>query len=426
MIIKGVLLQIFISLLPFIMFNVYYKDKTKNYSKKFITGASSLSLILSMTFSLSIMPGVIYDARYVILFFALVFGGLQTGFILLLEFVLYRFCLGGAGKWVGMISIAITFPVSIIFYKIYEKARYYFRISLIFVFGLICSIIPRIVMYLYNPDFITNNLGFNLFIVPALHCFEIWLLIFLFDKAVSDKNFFIKHIEDEKVRTIGHVAASLVHEVRNPLTTMKGFLTLINQNTLDRNKVERYIQICMDEINRTETILSEYLTISKPLTEREKEQTDLSRILEITLDIMTPYANMNNVLIEVDKPIQSMEIFANPEEIKQILVNFIKNSIEACFNIQDGKVSLRLKEENTKIILEIEDNGIGMNEDQVRRLGTIYYSTKARGTGLGLTFSYQVIRALGGSISVQSEPGVGTAFKITFLKDKEIQRYDAI
>jgi two-component system sporulation sensor kinase B len=325
-----------------------------------------------------------------------------------------------------MINVAFTFPASIIFCKIYKKARYYLRITTIFVFGLICSIVPRLIMYLYNPDFITDNLEFNLFIVPALHCFEIWLLIFLFNKAVSDKNFFISYIADEKVRTIGHVAASLVHEVRNPLTTMKGFLTLINQSTLDRNKVERYIQICMDEINRTETILSEYLTISKPLTERKKEHIDLSRILEITLDVMTPYGNMNNVLIEVDKPINSIEIFANPEEIKQILVNFIKNSIEACFNVPDGKVSLRLKEENTKIILEIEDNGIGMNEDQVRLLGTIYYSTKTRGTGLGLTFSYQVIRALGGSISVQSEPGMGTAFKITFLKDKEIQRYDAI
>lgn len=420
MIIQGVLLQIFITLIPFILFNVYYRDKTKNYSKNFIIITSALSLFLSMTFSLSIQPGVIYDARYVIMFFGLIFGGLHTGIILLIEFVTYRFYLGGSGKWVAMINVVFTFPVSIIFYKIYKKASYHLRITILFVFGLICSIIPRLIMYLYNPDFITDNLEFNLFIVPALHCFEIWLLIFLFDKAVSDKNFFISYMEDEKVRTIGHVAASLVHEVRNPLTTMKGFLTLINQSTLDRNKVERYIQICMDEINRTETILSEYLTISKPLTERKKEHADLSRLLETTLDVMTPYANMNNVQIEVDKPVNTIEIFANPEEIKQILVNFMKNSIEACFNVQDGKVTLRLKEENSKIILVIEDNGIGMNEDQVRHLGTIYYSTKTRGTGLGLTFSYQVIRALGGSISVQSEPGRGTVFTITFLKEKEI------
>jgi two-component system, sporulation sensor kinase B len=103
------------------LFNIYYRDKTKNYSKSFILITSSLSLILSMTFSLSILPGVIYDARYVMMFFGLVFGGLQTGIILLIEFVIYRFYLGGAGKWVAMISIAITFPVSIIFYKIYQK-----------------------------------------------------------------------------------------------------------------------------------------------------------------------------------------------------------------------------------------------------------------------------------------------------------------
>jgi two-component system sporulation sensor kinase B len=417
LLIKEVLLQIFITLMPFIFFNVYYRDKTKNYSKNFIIITGALTLFLSMTFSLSVSPGFIYDARYVIMFFGLVFGGLQTGIILLIEFVIYRFYLGGAGKWIAMVNIAFTFPISILFYKIYERTNYFSRITILLVFGLVCSFTPRIVMHLYDPDFMSDNLGFNLILIPALHCFEIWLLIYLFNKAVSDKNFFINHVEDEKVRTIGHVAASLVHEVRNPLTTMKGFLTLINQSTLDRNKVERYIAICMDEINRTETILSEYLTISKPLTERKKEHADLSRLLEIAMDVMTPYANMNNVLVEVDKPANPIEIFTNPEEIKQVLVNFMKNSIEACFNIQDGKVSLRLKEDNNKIILEIEDNGIGMNEDQVRRLGTIYYSTKTSGTGLGLTFSYQVIRTLGGSISVQSELGLGTVFKISFLKD---------
>jgi two-component system sporulation sensor kinase B len=419
LIVKGFLLQFFIALLPFILFNVYYRDKTINYSKNFIVITGTISLFLSMTFSLSVIPGVFFDARYVIMFFGLVFGGLQSGIILLIEFVLYRFYLGGAGKWVAMINVAFTFPVSIIFYKMYERS--YARITILFVFGIVCSYTPRAILYVLNPEFITGHLGFNLICIPLLHCLEIWLLIYLFNKAVSDKNFYINHVEDEKVRTIGHVAASLVHEVRNPLTTMKGFLTLIRQNALDRNKVERYIEICMDEVKRTETILSEYLAISKPLIESKKELADFSRLLEITMDVMTPYANMNNVLIEVDKPPKVIEIFTNPEEIKQVLVNFIKNSIEACFHVLDkkreGKVCIRLKEENTNIVLEIEDNGIGMNEDQIRRLGTIYNSTKTSGTGLGLTFSYQAIRTLGGSISVRSEQGLGTVFKITFLKN---------
>jgi two-component system sporulation sensor kinase B len=260
MVIKGVLLQIFITLLPFILFNVYYRDKTKNYSKKFVMVTSALSLFLSMTFPLSILPGFMYDVRYVITFFGLVFGGLQTGILLLFEFVIYRLYIGGDGKWLALIIFAVTFPLSIIFSCIYKKTRFTLRTTLIF--GIICSVVPRIIMYLYNPDLIKQDLGFHLLTIPAMHCFGIWLLISLFNKAVSDKEFFINYVEDEKVKTIGNVAASLVHEVRNPLTTMKGFLTLINESLSDSRKVEKYIQICMDEIDRTESILSEYLKIS--------------------------------------------------------------------------------------------------------------------------------------------------------------------
>lgn len=127
---------------------------------------------------------------------------------------------------------------------------------------------------------------------------------------------------------------------------------------------------------------------------------------------MTPYANMNNVHLEVHKPEEPIWILANPDEIKQTLLNFIKNAVEACSEVPNGKVSLRLKVDAKNVFLAIKDNGIGMNEEQINRLGSIYFSTKSSGTGLGLTFSYQVIRTLGGNISVQSEPRAGTLFTI--------------
>jgi two-component system sporulation sensor kinase B len=418
-IIKESLLQLFFTLMPFVMFTIYYRDKTQNYSQKFIIVTSVLCLFFSMTFASTVKDGIFFDIRYIIMYFGLVFGGFRTGLILFAEFMCYRFFLGGEGKWIAMLIMVCTFPLSVLFYKIYQNT---YRISLVtFIAGIVFSILPFILTYYYfEASYFTGHLLFHILVLPVQNSFGIWLLISLFNKAVLDKALFISYAENEKVKAISHVAASLAHEVRNPLTAVKGFLKLIRVSTLSQHKVEQYIDISIDEIERTESILSEYLSISKPLSAR-REQTDLSYQLQVTVDVMTPYATMNKVYLEVDKPAEPLWILSNPEEIKQILINFIKNAVEACSEVPNAQVSLRLKAESRNVILTIKDNGIGMNEEQVSRLGSIYFSTKFNGTGLGLTVSYQVIRALGGTVSVRSGPGAGTLFTITlpFMKEKQ-------
>lgn len=280
---KGILLQLFIALMPFILFNVYYRDKTQNYSKRFIVITSTLCLFLSMTFASSVKEGIIFDVRYVIMFFGLVFGGLQTGFILLAEFILYRFYLGGEGTWTAMLILMFTFPLSVLFYKLYQNAH---RTSLITLSaGIAFSAIPLINVYYHYPNYVLENLAFHILVIPVQNSIGIWLLMSLFNKSISDKELFIKYAQNEKMKAISHVAASLAHEVRNPLTAVKGLLKLIRELPLSKDKIEQYIDISIDEIQRTETILSEYLSISKPLTER-REHTDLSRQLQVIISWM--------------------------------------------------------------------------------------------------------------------------------------------
>ncbi len=408
-IVNELLLQHFFSLMPLVMFNIYYRDKMQNYSRKFIIITSMICLFLSMTFGAGIINGFFYDSRFVIMFFGLVFGGLQTGFILLLEFILYRFYLGGAGVWPSMITMSIAFPLSVILYRIYQSTQ---RKSLIILTaGLFISIIPLATIYIRNPEDVTSHLLFHTFAIPVQNAIGIWLLIALFQRTVSNKELFIQYAQNEKMETISHVAASLAHEVRNPLTAVKGFLRLIRESPLERSKVETYIDICTEEIERTESILSEYLSISKPMTEK-REVIDLNIQIHAIIDVMKPYANMNNVQLSMDNSIRPVLIVGNKDEIKQFLVNFIKNAIEACENIANGEVNIRLEVVGRSAKLTIKDNGIGMSKEQANRLGSIYFSTKTKGTGLGLTFSYQVIHKLGGSVSVHSTPQVGTQFII--------------
>ncbi|WP_018751108.1 sensor histidine kinase [Paenibacillus sanguinis] len=409
---KELILQLFFAHMPFVMFHVFYRDQPRNYTPNFIVVTSMICLFLSMTFGTSVVEGYFYDTRYIIMFFGLIFGGLQTGLVLLAEFILYRLYLGGAGTLLALLTILVIFPVS------YLLSRFYARVERKRVVtssaGLLFAIVPMVLVYLENPVLFNNHLFFHLVWVPLHNMLGCCLLISLFRKAVADKELFINYAQNERVRAVSHMAASLVHEVRNPLTAVKGFLTLIREGATDRGRTERYIEICMSELARTEYILSEYLAISKPIGNKLLP-TDLGHLLSITKDVMSPYANMHNVLLEIEHPEERVWILANPDKMKQVLVNFIKNAVEACAEVPQGqgKVSLDLQMAARKVTLTIRDNGIGMSEEQAKRLGSIYFSTKASGTGLGMTFSYQLILSLGGSISVKSAPGVGTEFNIS-------------
>src|SRR5690606_32787228 len=142
--------------------------------------------------------------------------GLQTGFLLLLEFVLYRLYLGGDGAFVSMITMSIAFPISILLYKIYQKTNR--KPLIILTAGFIISIIPLATIYIRDPEDVLSHLTFHIFAIPVQNAIGIWVLVGLFQKAVSDKELVIDYAKNEKLEAISHVAASLAHEVRNPLT----------------------------------------------------------------------------------------------------------------------------------------------------------------------------------------------------------------
>ncbi|KZS49106.1 ATP-binding protein [Paenibacillus glucanolyticus] len=409
-VIKDVLLQLLFALMPFVAYNIYYRKLTVNYSRNFIILICSLCMLLSMTFASSVQSGLIFDVRYVIMFFGILFGGFMTGAILLIEFLIYRLHIGGSGMIDAIIILIITFPLSVLLATLYHKSKHKFWI--VFIAGISFSLIPLLVLYITKPDYILSHFIFNVLVMPVHNSLGIWLLVTLFNKSVSDKELYLQYIQNEKAEAVNHVAASLAHEVRNPLTTVLGFLQLIKSGTFPQEKTDRFLEISMEEIRRTEQILSEYLSISKPLVPFQ-QKLELTAQIRSVVELMTSYANMSNITLSADYPELPVYISGSPAELKQLLVNFIKNAIEASRDVDKGCVNIRIYEEAEQVAIEIQDNGIGMNPEQLSRLGSIYYSTKMSGTGLGLTFSYQAIRAMDGSVSVRSSPRSGTVFLIT-------------
>ncbi|KOR90603.1 histidine kinase [Paenibacillus solani] len=409
-VIKDVLLQLLFSLMPFVAYNIYYRKLTVNYSRNFIIIICSLCLLLSMTFASSVQSGIIYDVRYVIMFFGMLFGGFATGAILLVEFLIYRLYIGGSGMADAILILILTFPLSVLLSFLYHQSKHKFWI--IFITGISFSFIPLIVLYITKTDYVMDNFLFNILAIPVTNSLGIWLLVTLFNKSVSDKELYLRYIQNEKAEAVNHVAASLAHEVRNPLTTVLGFLQLIKSGTLPQEKIDRFLDISMDEIHRTEQILSEYLSISKPHLPFQ-QRIELTAQIKSVVELMTSYANMSNVTLSADYPSSPLYISGSPAELKQLLINFIKNAIEACKDVDNGMVNITVYEETDQVTVEIKDNGVGMTPEQLSRLGSIYYSTKMSGTGLGLTFSYQAIQAMNGSVSVRSSPRSGAVFLIT-------------
>jgi two-component system sporulation sensor kinase B len=267
-------------------------------------------------------------------------------------------------------------------------------------------------MFVTEYQYSIQHLRFNILVMPVQNFLGIWILISLFNKAVSDKELYLRYLQSEKSETIAHVAASLAHEVRNPLTAVMGFLKLLKDDSITREKSRKYIAICLEEIKRTEVILSDYLSIAKP-NQATVEKIELVQQIHSIIEIMTPYANMNNVTLELHYLEDKLYISANPTEIKQLFINFIKNAIEACSALSTGNVNIRIVRQSENVKVSIIDNGVGMSNEQMERLGSIYFSNKSKGTGLGLTLSYQFIRSMNGDVTVRSKSGEGTEFILT-------------
>ncbi|WP_108669950.1 PAS domain-containing sensor histidine kinase [Peribacillus acanthi] len=213
----------------------------------------------------------------------------------------------------------------------------------------------------------------------------------------------------DRLSIIGQLAAGVAHEIRNPLTSLKGFSKLLRSNT-DAYKQDQYLSIIMNELDRIDIIVNEFMSLAKPqaiLFEREK----LFSILHSTINVLHPQALLHNVQIILEDLVEDVELLCSPHQLKQVFVNFLKNAIESMPNGGIVQITVR-KAENKKVLITFKDEGTGIEENLLRHLGTPFYTTKDKGIGLGLTVSNKIIQEHNGSMSIESHVGKGTAVKV--------------
>jgi two-component system NtrC family sensor kinase len=227
-------------------------------------------------------------------------------------------------------------------------------------------------------------------------------------------------IQTEKVAALGRLAASIAHEINNPLQAIQGCLTLFMEEmngSQRHDKLSRYLGIVESEINRVAVIVSRMRDFSRPFRE-ESSPTHIISALESVLDLSAKQLQHNNIIVERVWPGEFPIFEANPGALRQVFLNLTLNAIDAMPNGGRLRVLVSLdqmsrgRRPQPAIRIEFGDSGRGMSQQTLAHLFEPFFTTKENGTGLGLYISHEIITSHHGEIAVSSEIGIGTTFVI--------------
>ncbi|MCO7176700.1 ATP-binding protein [Sporolactobacillus kofuensis] len=214
--------------------------------------------------------------------------------------------------------------------------------------------------------------------------------------------------QSEKLSVIGELSAGILHEIRNPLTSIKGFLQLMEASSEVHTD---YMEIIMREIEQIERITNELLYFTKPNRERFT-QFDLVEIAQETMTLFEGQALKQQVAIKLTSSNHHHFIVGDRTQLKQVFVNLVKNALEA--TAADGKITIDLSSSAHHEHISIRDTGEGMPKQVFENLGKSFFTTKQTGTGLGLMVTYSIIKNHKGKVIVTSEEHQGTTFHVIF------------
>lgn len=213
----------------------------------------------------------------------------------------------------------------------------------------------------------------------------------------------------EKLSLVGELAAGIAHEIRNPLTSITGFAQILNES-IDNPKLIRYLEIMLDELARINHIVTEFMYIAKPHENMELRETDINKLISTVIQFMEPQFNLKNILISVDFD-STILTTCDPNQMKQVLINLIQNAIEATTSNHHIDISLK-KVNGHYYSIQIKDRGCGISKERQKRLFEPFYTTKEKGTGLGLMMCKRIIENHNGTIELKSKHDEGTVVTI--------------
>lgn len=212
----------------------------------------------------------------------------------------------------------------------------------------------------------------------------------------------------ERLNLIGEMAAGIGHEIRNPMTTVRGFLQFLGNKPKYADDKE-YFDNMIDELDRANSIITEYLSLAKGRA-IEREKIDLNLIIRKLFPLIQSDAVLRN--IDIDTNLEKIpELLLDDKEIRQLILNIARNGLEAM--PVGGKLTIRTFSENSEVVMSIQDEGKGIEQQVLDKIGNPFFTTKDYGTGLGLAVCSSIAQRHNASIHVETSP-MGTTFSVRF------------
>lgn len=231
-----------------------------------------------------------------------------------------------------------------------------------------------------------------------------------------------KLIENERLAVIGQLTTGIAHEIKNPLTVISGFAEVTKSKILKLNGNESlkesmlyYQQEIIDNSLNMNRLIVDLLQLARP-RRAEQVNINLSGTLEKICNTISPYALQRNVTLIKNLASADLVMTVDPVQIGQVLFNLCNNAIQSMTD--GGTLGITTEISGGYLIIQVSDTGCGIKPEDLGKLGTPFFTTKAEGTGLGLCVTYSIIKDYGGKIEVESEVGAGSTFKVYLPVDK--------
>lgn len=254
-------------------------------------------------------------------------------------------------------------------------------------------------------NIVKSKIWVLLFFMVIFHFFYMLLILYYHRKIREEE---AKQNEIQKLELVGNLAASSAHEIRNPLTGIKGLIQLLSEKYHDQQD-QLYFSIIQKEIVRINEIVSQFLILGKP-TAQNKQKINLKLIIAELNPLIVSEANLYNVKYTEKISDQDIYILGIADQMKQVLLNLTKNALEAME--KGGQLELSIRSVKSNVIITITDNGIGMSNQQLKKIFEPFNTSKETGTGLGLVVCKRIVESFDGEIHISSREKKGTKVNI--------------
>ncbi|MCM1370572.1 MAG: HAMP domain-containing histidine kinase [Clostridium sp.] len=259
--------------------------------------------------------------------------------------------------------------------------------------------------------------GFNLFqiiIICIIYYFVIYLMATLIEKFDQIITIYKSLKDFQNVKDLRESIFKITHEIKNPIAVCKGYLDMFDVENIEHSK--KYVPIMKEEINRVLILLQDFLSLNK--INIEKDILDINLLMEEVVDNFKPLLKQKGIKLKFDTIDDEIFIEGDYNRLLQVFINILKNSIESID--ENGKIIINLEQTDSLIKINIQDNGVGISKENLKKLKEPFFTTKPDGTGLGVALSNEIIEAHNGTLQYSSVLGKGTSTTVVLNKNTTI------